>query len=96
MNNVGEIIEANIVKVVNFLEASTFNECTVISKMLEMELGRTKLMREQIEFKTDVIRLTEDERKNYTFKLINLFVVEQKIIDRLDLVLSYVITKGVM
>jgi hypothetical protein len=85
--DIGQIIDAKPTEVVTYVNELTYAECNGIVKLLEMELQRVSLGRKQI---TNSPR-HENWLKDYT----TTFVVEQKIIDRLDIVTSVKIAKGV-
>jgi hypothetical protein len=84
---IGQLIDAKPTEVVTYANELTYAECNGIVKLLEIELQRIILGRKQI---TNSPR-HENWLKDYT----TTFVVEQKILDRLDLVTSVKIAKGV-
>ena len=88
VTEVGHLIDANIVDYITYINELTFSECNHTKKLLEMELHRTGLSRQKL---LGQMEQGIDKIKDY----ITTFVVEQKILDRLEIAESVRRAKGI-
>lgn len=98
VKDVGDLIDMRIVNFIEYMEHISFSEIVTTVKMLEMELGRVSVLKDNI-YK-GIERAIENEDSKECDKLgrkfIQTYVVEQKIKDRIDLAKHYARRKGVL
>ena len=98
ITDIGQLIDMGIVNFIEYMEHISFSEVISSLKMLEMELGRVSILKDNI-YK-GMERATENtdsiEHDKLNSKFIQTYVVEQKIKDRIDLAKHYARRKGVL
>lgn len=96
ITDVGQLIDIGIVNFIEYMEHISFSETVSTVKMLEMEQGRTVLLKEAIY--EGMENLVDDpvEHDRLSREFIQTYVVEQKIQDRIDIAKEYARRKGVL
>ena len=98
ITDIGQLIDMGIVNFIEYMEHISFSEVISSLKMLEMELGRVSILKDNIYKGMErAIENTDSiEHDKLNRKFIQTYVVEQKIKDRIDLAKDYARRKGVL
>lgn len=98
ITDVGQLIDMGIVNFIEYMEHISFSEIVTTVKMLEMELGRVSILKDNIYKGMErAIENTDSiEHGKLNSKFIQTYVVEQKIKDRIDIAKDYARIKGVL
>jgi hypothetical protein len=98
ITDIGQLIDMGIVNFIEYMEHISFSEVISSLKMLEMELGRVSILKDNIYKGMErAIENTDSiEHDKLNSKFIQTYVVEQKIKDRIDLAKYYARRKGVL
>ena len=98
INDIGDLIDIGIVNFIEYMEHQTFGEVVSTVKMLEMELGRASIIKDNLyvamERAIENVNLEEHDKLSREF--IQAYVVEHKIQDRIDIGKDYARRKGVL
>jgi len=98
VKDVGDLIDMGIVNFIEYMEHISFSEIVTTVKMLEMELGRVSVLKDNIykgmERAIENADLIEHNRLNREF--IQTYIAEQKIQDRIYIAKDYARRKGVL
>lgn len=98
ITDVGQLIDMEIVNFIEYMEHISFSKLITTVKMLEMELGRVSILKDNIykEMERAIENTDSIEHDKLNRKFIQTYVVEQKIKDRIDLAKHYARRKGVL
>ena len=98
ITDVGDLIDIGIVNFIEYMEHISFSELVVIVKMLEMELGRTSVLKDviYIDMERAIESVDSIEHDKLSRKFVQTYVMEQKIKDRIDIAKDYARRKGVL
>lgn len=98
ITDVGDLIDMGIVNFIEYMEHISFSEIVTTVKMLEMELGRISILKDNIykgiERAIENADSIEHNRLNKEF--IQTYIAEQKIQDRIYMAKDYARRKGVL
>lgn len=97
MDSIDQLIDANIVDAVEFIAEVKFSEANILTKSLEMELGRVRIMRDEIHSKMEssIDSMDSEEYDNLSREFVKTYVIEGKILDRIDLCKKTMERKGI-
>ena len=95
MNNIGDLIDLEILDYINHINKVSFSEANVTVKMLEMELGRVQLRREQLYEGMEALIDDPVEHDALSREFIQTYIAEHKINDRIGITKRYSEIKGV-
>ena len=98
ITDVGQLIDIGIVNFIEYMEHISFSETVTTVKMLEMELGRTSVLKDNIYkgMERAIENVDSIEHDKLSREFIQTYVAEQKIKDRIDIAREYVRRKGVL
>ena len=98
ITDVGDLIDIGIVNFIEYMEHIPFSDTVTTVKMLEMELGRTSVLKDNIYkgMERAIENVDSIEHDKLSREFIQTYVVEQKIKDRIDLAKDYARRKGVL
>lgn len=98
ITDVGQLIDMEIVNFIEYMEHISFSEVISSLKMLEMELGRVSILKDNIYKGMEIAIENEDSIKHdkLSREFIQTYVAEQKIQDRIDIAKEYARRKGVL
>ena len=96
ITDVGQLIDTGIVNFIEYMEHISFSEIVSTVKMLEMELGRTSILKDNIHEGMSNLVDDPEEHDRLSREFIQIYIVEQKIQDRIDIAREYVKRKGVL
>ena len=98
ITDVGQLIDMEIVNFIEYMEHISFSEIVTTVKMLEMELGRVSILKDNIYKGIErAIENTDSiEHDKLSREFIQTYVAEQKIKDRIDIAKDYARRKGVL
>lgn len=84
VKEIGEIIDANILDFLSYLKDRSFNEANNLKQLLENELFRVRQARVVY-----AKQLVKDMKEEDLFHFIATYVLEQRILDRIELTSKY-------
>lgn len=84
VKEIGDIIDANILDFLSYLKDRNFNEANNLKQLLENELFRLRQAR--VVYAKQLVKDTKEENLAY---FIATYVLEQKILDRIELTSKY-------
>ena len=96
IKDVGDLIDMRIVNFIEYMEHISFSEVVSTLKMLEMELGRTSVLKDNIYAGMENLVDDPEELDRLSREFIQTYVAEQKIQDRIDIAKEYAGRKGVL
>jgi len=98
ITDVGQLIDMGIVNFIEYVEHISFSEIVTTVKMLEMELGRVSILKDNIYKRMKIAIENEDsiEHDKLSKEFIQTYIAEQKIQDRIDIAKDYARRKGVL
>jgi hypothetical protein len=98
ITDVGQLIDMEIVNFIEYMEHISFSEALTTVKMLEMELGRVSILKDNIYKGMERAIENEDsiEHDKLSKEFIQTYMAEQKIQDRIDIAKDYARRKGVL
>lgn len=98
ITDVGQLIDMGIVNFIEYMELISFSEIVTTVKMLEMELGRVSILKDNIYKGIKIAIENEDpiEHNKLSKEFIQTYIAEQKIQDRIDIAKDYARRKGVL
>lgn len=98
ITDVGQLIDMEIVNFIEYMEHISFSAIVTTVKMLEMELGRVSILKDNIYKGIERAIENEDskERDKLGREFIQTYIAEQKIKDRIDIAKHYARRKGVL
>ena len=97
VSDIGVVIDMGIVDFLEYMSKASFSEANGLCKMLEVELGRVGLVRQDLHNKMEMSIQNVDpvQHDKLSRQFVMTYVVEQKIKDRIDLAKRYMFLKGV-
>ena len=98
ITDVGQLIDMGIVNFIEYMEHISFSEIVTTVKMLEMELGRVSILKDNIYkgIERAIENVDSKEHDKLSREFIQTYVAEQKIKDRIDIAKDYARRKGVL
>ena len=98
ITDIGDLIDIGIVNFIEYMEHISFSETVTTVKMLEMELGRTSVLKDNIYkgMERAIENVDSIEHDKLSRKFVQTYVAEQKIKDRIDIAREYARRKGVL
>lgn len=98
IKDVGDLIDMKIINFIEYMEHISFSEIISTLKMLEMELGRVSVLKDNIYkgIERAIENVDSKERDKLSSEFIQTYVAEQKIKDRIDIAKDYARRKGVL
>jgi hypothetical protein len=95
ISNVGGLIDLGIVDYIAYVGSLSFSQANSTAKMLEMELGRIAIIRDQIYKGMETSINDPVKHDELSREFVQTYIAEQKIKDRIELAKKYVQIKGV-
>lgn len=96
ITDVGQLIDIGIVNFIGYMKRFSFSETVSTVKMLEMELGRTSILKDNIYEGMSNLVDDPEEHDRLSREFIQTYVVEQKIQSRIDIGKDFARRKGVL
>lgn len=95
IKDAGGLIDLGIVDYISYVGSLSFSEANSTAKMMEMELGRVYLIRDQLYNQMENHLNDPVKHDELSREFVQTYIAEQKIKDRIELAKKYVQLKGV-